>query len=148
MADPIRELIFQNIESVLAAVTDIEAAIRPEQNVNQVDERPSYIITDLGDLSQVDGIRLESDRRLSFSVKVLETEADPIERVQEVQRFQAEAVKALMADETRGGNAISTMLQSATVNYAEPIEPIGTALLIGEVVYRVDKLDPFVKQDI
>lgn len=148
MADPIRELALKDLDTVLAAVTDIEGVIRPPENANEVDERPAYLINDLGDSSQVDGIRLESENRMQVDIGVVIVESDPAKRVEETALFQARAVAAVMADETRGGNAISTMATTLAVSDQTPMEPLGVKVVSLEIIYRVRKDDPFTKATI
>lgn len=145
MADPIRELILKDLDTVLAAVTGIEAAIRPPENANEVDERPAYVIRDLGDSDQVDGVQLESENTMQVEINTIVVEADPDKRVEDTALFQARAVEAIMADETRGGNAISTMARTLAVSIEAPAEPLGTKVVSLEVIYRIRKGDPFTK---
>ena len=148
MADPIRELILKNLDTVLEAVTGIEAVIRPPENANEVDERPGYVVNDLGDSSQVDGIQLESENRMQVDIGAIIIESDPDKRVEDTALFQARAVEAVMADETRGGFAISTMALSLAVSDQTPMEPLGVKVVSIEIVYRIRKGDPFTQATI
>ena len=155
MADPIRELILQDIKTALEAVLtangfeqDIQIVRRPAQNPVVIDARPGFNLIDLGDSDQVPGSRLESQNRLKFAVGVVAEEADEEKISAKVERLRADATKKLYEDRTRGGDAISTQVESGTTGLHQDEIPLGTALVNGEVVYRVEIMDPFTKKDI
>lgn len=155
MADTVRELILQNIKSDLEAVLvansfeeDIQIVRRPPQNPVVIDARPGFNVVDLGDSSQIPGVRLESENRLNFAIVAVDEEADEAELAAKVERLRGDATKKLYEDRTRGGNAISTIIESGITGLHQDQIPIGTCMLNGEVVYRVLITDPFTKQDI
>lgn len=54
-----------------------------------------------------------------------------------------DAIKAILADETRGGLAISTNVISVEEQVTEELAPIGCALMEIEIVYRHSRTNPY-----
>lgn len=148
MANPIRELIYDDVLTTLATIlvsngysTDVRSVIGEGKSILNVDEYPAVIVFDLGDVKRWI-IRNVVENRMTLKLRCLTHDYVEASKIETLLRLVADVEKAMQVDETRGGYAVSTDFVQGTPSLNEDEAPFGTNELAVEILYRTVRTDP------
>lgn len=156
MADPIKEQLVAHVKTTLQGITTgagyQQTVVRvfdpgEAQAAVNVDEYPSLLIVDGGEVSQRH-LRGAYENRLTLQVRAFLRQTDEVMRGVELARLAHDVQKVLKVDETRGGKAKKTFLRAALPSRNEDVSSWGVELVTLEVLYRVERANPYATTEI
>jgi hypothetical protein len=154
MADPIREQILETIKIAMASISiasgyqqDVQGVYRSGEATLNIDENPSVLIIDRGDV-QKKHIRGAYENRMQVDFKAIVREGDDAKRLDLVHRLLADIQKIIVVNEGWAGLAKKTWLRSSGVGVGELQDPLAVDTLSVEIMYRVERANPFVNTEI
>lgn len=155
MADSIRKQLLDAIKAALEVITvangfdtDIQRVFRVGESTVNIDEYPSLIMMDRGDVSTRIRLQFAYENRLQMEIKAFTRDGDDDDRYDEIMQIQKDVRKKIEEDETFGGLAAKTRIFSTAPDFNEPKEPQVTTLVTIEVAYRTRQNDPETKVDL
>lgn len=148
MADSVRELIEQNVKTTLEGVTiangyqvNILQVFRYGQPFPATPECPAAQIIPEGETYEPAPHPLYTAKLTLMVALLVEAEVGKVAKA--INDILADVTKALMADVTRGGNAVRTFILSSSVYESGVTEPIGDVRLRVEIHYRMSFSNPY-----
>ena len=153
MATPIREQILANVQAQIALIqgapfeSTVRAVQRSGEVIVNVDEYPAVLIVDRGDV-QKKHLRGAYENRMTLELRALVREGGPAKRVEQAEQLSADVSKKLLVDETRGGLAKKTWLRTEQPHVGEMEDPLGLYFLTVEILYRVERANPYANTNI
>lgn len=141
MADPICELVSQNILTTLQGITGASAIRRGQSPAPMQDLQ---IVLEDGDDRYLDSQftgKTDYEREYLIWGEVLEAETSSTAIDTRLNRLRSSIEKALLADTTRGGYARNTRIDSVLKAWDEAGNIAGI-LVIAIVHYRITETDP------
>lgn len=152
MADPIRDKIIQAVKAALAAIaapyeSTVQGVFRAGELLLNVDEYPAIVITDRGD-AQRKHLRGVYENRMTLELHALVREGVAADRVLKISKLSADVQKKLLEDETFGGLAKKTFLRATQPQIGELDDPLGYDFLTVEILYRVERKNPYTQTEI
>lgn len=154
MADSIRERIIQAVKAEMEAITvgagfnqTVGKAYRGHESPIQVDEDFAVIIFDRGGANKRH-LRGAYENRMNLELRPVHREDDDAKRLAALNAFGGDIQKKIVTDETHGGLAKKTNLITNTVSTGEPVDPLASQGINIEILYRVERADPFVNTEI
>lgn len=154
MADSIRELILQNLESAIKNVKTTNGYNNniPDENVKRgkvvpVDIREGIpgvfiYVDDDPVVNRELGINIKTHRELKVLLEVWQTSAE-VDLPAKINEIEAEVIKAVMVDRKRGGYAIDTALENSEAFYLEGEKRVGGMIITVVISYYHKEANPF-----
>ncbi len=155
-AEPVLERILADLESVITAVEGPDASYwndltgrRPTMLEDERESRPrnGLVLVQLASMDRVEDndaggnpnmIGWQATVALDAFVRVSDVDTTPIDRL--ILRMMHDVSKAVMADATRGGNAVTTDLQPP-VFFQPNVGGFEGVRIMADVLYRTDETD-------
>tara|TARA_R110002020_G_scaffold425054_3_gene634469 strand:+ start:2030 stop:2503 length:474 start_codon:yes stop_codon:yes gene_type:complete len=146
---PVKELILQDIETTLAAITAGSAyytSVAVVDRINtipvEIRDYPAIVLTPLGTDYDQPGDARTTAIGANYRVRATLVARTRTDAAATIENFIRDVHKALLVDITRGGEAINTRMLSDSVFYPTQIEePVAIADCIIEVRYRTLRTD-------
>jgi hypothetical protein len=160
MSEPVIELIVQDVVDRIAEITTANGyhqtlvARRPIRGNLEGLENPEngVVLVIQGDPEENEDISVEGNPKAKgwtqpiylqcFVIAAHDDTTTPLDKL--VNRVEADVVKKLLADRTRGGHAIDT-IPRASDRYTDGPQATGV-LMQFDVIYRTDEDDPYIER--
>lgn len=153
MAETIREQIIIAVKTELETIasptfeSDVGQVYRGHESPIQVDEVTSVVLLDRGEVKKRH-LRGAYENRMTLELRGTHKEQDDLKRVARLNALAGDCEKVVVADETHGGLAKKTNLLLHGISVGEPEDPLGSVLATIEIMYRVERADPFTNTEI